>query len=58
MGAQIIGGLKTFNWRFCRCMPQTGPAILIASMKIPGNPSQQRGQQYTLLDLREGKNPF
>ena len=25
MGAQIIGGLKTFNWRFCRSMPQTGP---------------------------------
>jgi hypothetical protein len=42
MGAQIIGGLKTFNLRFCHSMPQTWPGMLIASMKIPGNPAQQR----------------
>jgi hypothetical protein len=50
-------GIKTFNWRFCSKCPKPGPAILIATMKIPGNPSQQERPRYIPLDLREGKNP-
>ena len=50
-------GIKTFNWRFCRTCPKPGPAILIASMKILGNPSQQKGAAIHPARAARGQKP-
>jgi len=47
-------GINTFNWRYCRSLPQTGPGMLIASMKILWEPSAAEGPQYMALELRWG----